>query len=244
MVIVKLFMSPFIKNKEVVKITMYLLSILLMSNCSCKNKLRPPGDEMLLPDEKYDEITVFCGQFYSGKRTLCNSIFQKGVFSSGRNAPVIYNNLEYIYENKKYIVTPDLKRSKEAAKEIEKALKEGIKYKIIFVVKPQLSSIAPEQIENINKVCGAIKANFEYGLVLNIVSKNLVKKISKTGLHPYLTSLNKQPVSCLIIDKIDEMEDADNMYFTADTENRKKLINFIASLKATVILPQQVQPIG
>lgn len=196
------------------------------------------------------EVIVFCGNPGVGKSSLCNSIFQQSIFSSGVSVGigVTQQKQEYFYENRKYIDTPglaDIQLRQQAAKEIENSLKENNNYKIIFVATLEAGKIREADLVTINTVCEAIKAPFEYGIVFNKVTQNVINRIGVNGenLSSYLASLIKQPASTIVIKKEFDMEDADNSYLSANSENRIKLLAFIADLHANMILDNQVQAI-
>jgi Leucine-rich repeat (LRR) protein/GTP-binding protein EngB required for normal cell division len=239
-------------------VTLLCLSgILLMTNChgpmglAAQDLPSNNGKQEVVnpasPDEP-DEIIVFCGNPGVGKSSLCNSIFQKKAFESGISigTGLTQKKQEYIYENRKYIDTPglsDVNLRKQAAEEIEKALKENNNYKIIFVATLEAGRIKSDDLVTINTVCEAIKVPFEYGIIFNKVTNPVIKKISETGLESYLTPLHKQPLSTIIIKFEGEMQDADNEYLSANSENRTKLLSFISSLKSNMILANNVQHI-
>jgi Leucine-rich repeat (LRR) protein len=239
-------------------VTLLCLSgILLMTNChgpmglAAQDLPSNNGKQEVVnpasPDEP-DEIIVFCGNPGVGKSSLCNSIFQKKAFESGISigTGLTQKKQEYIYENRKYIDTPglsDVNLRKQAAEEIEKALKENNNYKIIFVATLEAGRIKSDDLVTINTVCEAIKVPFEYGIIFNKVTNPVIKKINETGLESYLTPLHKQPLSTLIIKKDGDMHDADNEYLSSNSENRTKLLSFISSLKANIILANHVKHI-
>jgi hypothetical protein len=194
------------------------------------------------------EIIVFCGNPGVGKSSLCNSIFQKKVFDSGISlgTGMTRKKQEYIYENRKYIDTPglsDISLRKQAAEEIEKALKENNNYKIIFVATLEAGRIKSDDLVTINTVCDAIKVPFEYAIIFNKLTKPVIEEINRLGLGRYLTTLNKQPLSTLIIKKDGDMEDANNVHLSSNSDDRTKLVNFITSLKSNMIFVENVQHI-
>jgi GTP-binding protein EngB required for normal cell division len=199
----------------------------------------------------YEEVVLFCGNPGVGKSTLCNSIFQKGVFESGANIGVGLTKAKqaHIYENRKYIDTPglaDIASMEQAAQEIEKALKENNNYKIIFVATLESARIKAEDIVSINKVCASIKADFEYGIIFNKVSNPVIKLLEEENqakMKKYLATLCKQPASIIVLKKARTIADKNNMFFSADSENRKDVLDFIARLQANMIPAHQVRPI-
>lgn len=195
-----------------------------------------------------DEIVVFCGNPGVGKSSLCNSIFQKPVFKSGARVGKgkTTHKQEFMHNERLYIDTPgldDIQMRKQAAEEIEKALKHNDNYKIIFVATLESGSIRSTDLVTINTVCDAIKTDFEYGIIFNKVTNPIIRQLSKEGIDQYLTTLNKKPWSTLILKKDSDMEDEEDMYFSIDSENRKELTRFIYALKANRILDTDVNKI-
>lgn len=242
---------------------MFLLSwlpgILLVSGCE------PVGNSGTLPKKTHtevihqedpdnnnftppNEIVMFCGNPGSGKSSLCNSIFQQPIFPSGFSfgGGMTKEKQAYIYENRKYVDTPglaDIKDREQAAEEIEKGLKENNNYKIVFVVTLESGRIKEADLVTINTVCDAIKTPFEYGIILNQVPEKTIKKVPIGELGKYLLGLHKQPASAIIITEDENMKGEDNAYLPSNSENRVKLLNFIANLKANMILDKHVQHI-
>jgi hypothetical protein len=226
-----------------------LLVLLAASNCGCGCNKSPHTNEDATPPQAFDEVVVFIGALGTGKSTFCNSIFQKNVFKSGipdtyaipYDPRVTKGKQEYIYENKKYIDTPG-----GLSNELEQALKENSKYKIIFVTTLIARKIPDDQLKLINKVCNAIKVDFEYGIIVNKVSKVLASSIGEpiVGLSLATVGLVKQPAACIIIEQDVGLLDVDDVYFASNTESRKKLVDFIAKLRSTFISSNDVQSIS
>jgi GTP-binding protein EngB required for normal cell division len=184
---------------------LWLPGILLIN--SCQGVLGViPNNNALIKDGKQEavnilapsEVIVFCGNPGVGKSSLCNSIFQQVVFQSGisKGRGMTQAKQEYIYENRKYIDTPglsDVNLRKQAAEEIEKALKENNNYKIIFVATLEAGRIRPDDLVTINTICEAIKTPFEYGIIFNKVIRPVIEEIGENGegLKSYLGSLKK-----------------------------------------------------
>lgn len=228
-----------------------LYNILLINSCQCNkpvenNKFENDVDNS---SAKANEVIVFLGNPGTGKSTLCNSIFGQAVFKSGISigTGLTTQKQEYIYENKLYIDTPGLndvniEMKKQAAKEIEKALKHNNNYKLVFVAMLDQGRIRADDLVTINVICDAIKANFEYGIVFNQVSKKFIQKFEKPG-SGYLTKLHKQP-SLITILTIDEALDGEaNAYFSSRDENREKLLSFLNDLPANRIKENEIDKI-
>jgi ankyrin repeat protein/adenylate kinase family enzyme len=200
----------------------------------------------------YEEIVIFCGNPGAGKSTLCNSIFQRAVFQSGVSdgTGLTRQQQAFVHQHTKYIDTPGLLDADEAlmeraAREIEKALKENSNHKIIFVATLASGRIKSEDLATINKICTSVKVDFEYGIIFNKLTKPVIALLqeNQAEMKKYLGTLRKQPASIVMLEKDRTIADANNVFFSADSENRGKLLDFIAGLKANRISINQVESI-
>eukprot|EP01132_Coremiostelium_polycephalum_P000133 gene133-182_t len=200
------------------------------------------------PPIKADEIILFCGNPGSGKSALCNSIFQQAIFRSGisRGSGMTTHQQEHIYNNKLYIDTPglsDVQMRKQAAKEIEKALKYNHHYKIVFVATLEAGRIRPDDLVTVNLICDIIRTPFEYGLIFNKLTDFVYQDVLKNGLNEYLITLHKPPHSIALLKEVNEMQDTTNTYFPDNSENRIDLLKFLTKLPPFKIKPQDITPI-
>jgi len=220
-----------------IRILLFLCSLLVVNNCSCNEP------------SKTIEAILFLGNSGAGKSTLCNSVFQEAVFSSGvslYSGMTLYNQA-HTYHNTLYIDTPGLSElltRERVAKEIEVALKKNLNYKIVFVITLISGSLYLTDIAAIDRVCDAIRVPFEYGLIFNKVSQGLSKAINQEGLDSYLALFKKKPSATVILTLDREIEDEDNRYFKPDSENRKKLLEFLSKLKSTLIHESDVKSLN
>ena len=241
------------------KVPSLLLLILLISSCNCNNSERKHGSSQILPQNEnnmagsptnLDEVIVFLGNTGVGKSTLCNSIFGQAIFNSGISlgTGMTEHTQEHIYNNKLYIDTPglnDVENSEKAAKEIEEALKKNNNYKIVFVATLEEGRIRATDLVTINIVCNAIKTNFEYGLIFNKVTKEVINKINEKEqdkLYSYLALLQKKPLVTTILTKDNDIAGEDNKYFKSNN-NREKLFECINKIKAFRIDDKNIQQI-
>src|SRR5690606_19837181 len=142
------------------------------------------------------------------------------------------------YEGRKYIDTPglnDMKSRKEAAREIETALKENTIYKIIFVITLEAGRAKSQDFKTVNTICEAITVPFNYGIIFNKIHDNVIKKMGKRetksgGLVDYLSVLNKQPSSIIIIKEEKAIHNEDNLYLKEHSEGKESLVRFISEL--------------
>jgi len=231
-----------------------------MNRCSCRCKNpEVPIPQKISKDEpskspeapsNYDEVIIFCGNPGAGKSALLNSVLQRQEFASGISIGrgMTREKKGYIHENKKYIDTPglsDIEGREQVAKEIEQALKENKPYKIFFVVTLEGGRMKVDDLVTINKICEAIQAPFEYGIIFNKVTKPVLALLhgDAGSLGSYLSTLAKKPASTILIENDKAMRDRNNVYMEADADGRKRLQECITNLKATLILPSQVKPI-
>jgi GTP-binding protein EngB required for normal cell division len=201
------------------------------------------------------EVILFCGNPGVGKSTLCNSIFGRKVFDSGLSfgTGLTTTKQEHIHENKVYIDTPgleDIEMRKQAGLEIEEALKKNKNYKIVFVATFENGRIRPADFATINTVCEAISKDvvFEYGLIFNQIPALALPKIeagmkNTTTVNRFLQTLKKKPSEYVLLEKIDAMEAAENMYFERSHKNRERLLAFLHKLKANEIKENKVNPL-
>ena len=236
----RIYIYNFIANR---RILLLLYSLLTVNGCGCSKPTEATSHTL-----KPSEIVLFLGNSNVGKSTLCNAVFQQAVFSSDASmsfGTTLYNQ-EHEYQNALYIDTPGLSYKQthvQAAREIEEALKRNSNYKIVFVAILKSGRLSPTDIATIDTICDAIQVPFEYGLVLNKVTDGLIKVINQKGLDYYLTSFKKKPFATVILKVDDEIGDMPNAYFKSDSENRKKLLEFISKLKYVQIHDSDIQPL-
>jgi len=132
-----------------------------------------------LKDEKI--TTLFIGNPGAGKSTLLNSLTGKVIFHSGISLGTGLTSTLQVYVNDAgdiYIDTPGLsdeEKRKEAAAEIEKALKKGGVYRIFFVVTLESGRIKPDDKATMKLVLEAaaqIKNN-SFSIIVNKVSPQI-----------------------------------------------------------------------
>jgi GTP-binding protein EngB required for normal cell division len=230
-------MHIYIKIKIVdnIRVLLLLFSLLVVSGCSCNKPT-----ETTTHTFKTSEIILFLGNPGVGKSTLCNTIFQQAVFNSGLSMGfgMTLHKQEHEYQDALYIDTPGLSYKEtrmQAAKEIEEALKRDSNYKIVFVATLKSGRLSPTDVATIDTICDAIQVPFEYGLIFNKVTGGVMKNINQRGLDYYLTSFKKNPFATVILKVDDEIEDMPNDYFKPNSENRKKLLQFLSQLKSVRI---------
>eukprot|EP01118_Nematostelium_gracile_P008539 TRINITY_DN2829_c0_g2_i2.p1 TRINITY_DN2829_c0_g2~~TRINITY_DN2829_c0_g2_i2.p1 ORF type:complete len:521 (+),score=112.66 TRINITY_DN2829_c0_g2_i2:145-1563(+) len=195
-----------------------------------------------------EEVITFFGNPGAGKSALLNILVQDVVFHSGLDVTGLTKEMQHHhYQGDIYIDTPGLAdplRREQAAAQIEASLKMSKNYKIIFVARANSARISAADLETINTVCKMITTKFTYGLILNQLTPADEKKLMDDAklLKTLLGQLHQAPSATLMIPRIVELEDAENVLST-DKSIRTKLSNFIESLEANMIPEANVEPI-
>ena len=121
------------------------------------------------------EYWLFAGNPASGKSKIINSLLQKEVAKSGPSIGGVLTKECALYPNPNgnivYIDTPvldDINTRADAAKEIEKALKQNGKYRIFFVIDSNGLKTRPADLDTMKIILDAINlTNIEYNIIVN-----------------------------------------------------------------------------
>jgi hypothetical protein len=104
----------------------------------------------------------------------------------------------------------DVEMRKKAAEAIDSALKKGGLFKIFFVVTTESGRIRPDDLTTIQLVCEAIGEPFKWGLIVNKLSANAIKKFNDEFVK-FSAGFAKFPFSShYFLKNIAEMEDENN----------------------------------
>lgn len=223
-------------------------------NCSSSSLNPPPPDKEPEKDKQQEEAIIFLGPIHIGKSTLCNSIFGKHKFISGPSTgffggcSVLLQ--DYNHEGKLYIDTPGVPKMDVSDGKIldffatiyEYALnrvpKNSKGFKMVICIEPKYLR-EEELLPALQRFISAMYAknnSIEYGIIVNKVGKNKLKKIEEGGpekqaIQTAINTLIKPPSEVLFLECIPEMLAAENKYFDSASVNRQKLVTFLDKLK-------------
>ncbi|EFA79985.1 hypothetical protein PPL_06806 [Heterostelium album PN500] len=196
---------------------------------------------------KYETIIGFYGNPGSGKSTICNSLIGKGVFQSGVSIGTgLTKQAQYYLLGKDLIVdTPgmaDVLAKDTTVKEIEKSLKKGGNYKIVFVITLDSGRIKLQDFNTLNYILESINTEFNYGLLINQVSKSSLAKMNSDNIQACLQTLKKKPFHILSIKKIKSLDEKENQML--DESSVQDIQSFLSTLPGVNLLQDQVKSIN
>lgn len=197
------------------------------------------------------EKILLIGNPGSGKSTLLNSLVGKTVFKGGLNAGEGLTKLfqAYLHNGVTFIDTPglnDIKYQKEAAKQIEMALKGGGSYRIFFVMNLDSLRVRKDDIAAMNLILEAINVKeLKFNVIINKVSKREMTRLSNTkeDLAAVMLSINSmdyQTDKILFIPEDRDFEDEDGTFLSIAKEKRDFILKHS---NVTKIEPEQVKKI-
>ncbi|EFA79986.1 hypothetical protein PPL_06807 [Heterostelium album PN500] len=138
----------------------------------------------------------------------------------------------------------DVKMREKSAQEIEKQLKKDKSFKIVYVITLESGRIKAHDLQTINSINRAIKTEFQYGIIINKVSKYLQQIIDATPdmLNICFDLLDKQPCKIFILNEIEELDDRDNALLK-DMEVIKELYLFLDKVPASFLSKERVDKV-
>ncbi|EFA81609.1 hypothetical protein PPL_05600 [Heterostelium album PN500] len=191
-------------------------------------------------------IISFFGNPGSGKSTLCNSLIGYIAFNSGVSIGQGMTTKSQTFQlgSKIIVDSPGLAdpvMRERVAVEIETSLKQNGDYKIIFVVTLDSGRVKVQDLETLNTIIRSIKTPFEYGLIINKVTPRVAEKLKlcPADLQACIKMVEKMPFETLVIKKINDLEDQDNVLIE-DSSIKQELLAFFDKIPSRLIRKEQV----
>eukprot|EP00918_Siedleckia_nematoides_P054835 GHVU01119760.1.p1 GENE.GHVU01119760.1~~GHVU01119760.1.p1 ORF type:complete len:485 (-),score=79.00 GHVU01119760.1:1679-3085(-) len=133
----------------------------------------------------YTTSNIFVGNPGVGKSALLNGLIGSARFQCGLNFGSGLTKVLQLVEHQgvQYVDTPglaDVDMRKQAAQEIERALKQNCSYRIVFVVKEDDGRVRAQDATTMKLVLDALPEDVPFGIVVNQISPE-VYKILQSG---------------------------------------------------------------
>ena len=189
------------------------------------------------------EYWLFLGNPGAGKSTIINSLLKQKLAQAGSSIGegLTKKFALYPHENITYVDTPgldDIRNRAEAAKEIEKALKQNGKYRIFFIVKLDSLRVKKADLDTIETVLDAITCpNIEFNILVNQLTKRDKKTLNsgseKSNFYSYLQAGKYKKSKITFIDLDTAVQDGDSEFLNLDD-----FLNFAYMESASMHIPQ------
>ena len=194
----------------------------------------------------------------AGKSTLLNSLGGEVLFKSGLNMGngLTYKLDEGINENGHFLDTPGLadeKLRKAAGGAISEGLRMGGQFKVLFFVTEQRGRVVQQDattMQLVHEAAPEIKSH--YGIIVNMVSKGVLKKLNQTEMSFYdffnavfagMADENRCIYSNIfVIGRVDDLEDEEDKVVPPETiidSNGVTLRDFIDNVVPALVIKKE-----
>lgn len=204
---------------------------------------------------------VFAGNPGRGKSSLLNCLIGKAVFKSGISIGegMTYRMEEWQTEDGRcvYYDTPglnDIARRKDAAEAIREALRQGGNYVLMFIWTLDNGRARPEDLQTLRVVLDAIQLeNFPFYIIFNQLNAKVKEQLQANDskmlqelfalCRTCLDEDKYMPANVLLLDRVNELESADDQVLPSDHSLVVDLWRFLDNAHGHDIEPRVVQAV-